>query len=635
MIDKIVDIEASSIRYKNILAIPSIHSRAYFAMAVREAVESFKPTIVVVEHPKNYELLLREAITRLPYISLIIKTSRSRNAIFVPIDPCDSMIEAVACAISKEIDFAAIDLDVDVFPSNSKYLMPDDYALSKVGLTTFYEYVLKNYDFYKDDNKESIDIKREKHMAKKLAAISKTHERVLFVCGLSHWEGIKSDLEKYLDANTSDTPEVESSDEKLKTKKSQDKSKYNIYTVHKNSLVHVLGEMPFVTYFYEMYKSKELDYFSKIKTIEIAYTEARHKYKNQISFIQQKRLGDYARNLAIVDGNIVPDRIDVLTAAKCMVNNDYALEVLDVIDYYPYYSDEDNKYPVIEIDRDPSSAALTTFLKNKKVNLKRHDYVWKTSLKKSSVTTRPNEAYDGEWEDMWDRRNNMLSHVPEDISMERYMNIIRERTTLMLTEDKIKIEPFTVSMKDGIDMRETIKNYHEKKVYVKEIPKLKGNIGHVVMIFDEEHDDYYTCRMVWYSEAHDDSDLVMYSTAPGIELIGPGISKSYFGGYASLMPPMITEEIWVEYSSLKKSGIIKNCADFLLFMAIEFSIDKYLVYTAPSKPSAILYDEAKKRNVEIIYIPLSTLANETINKLKQFHILGDKRLRDIANRYII
>ncbi len=635
MINKIVDIEADSIRFNNILTIPSIHSRAYFAMAVREAVETFKPTIVVVEQPKNYELLLREAITRLPYVSLIIKTSRNKEALFIPIDPCDSIIEAVSCAISKEIDFAAIDLDVDVFPSNSKYLMPDDYALSKVGLSNFYEYVLKHYDFYKDENKESVDIKRESYMSKKLANIAKTHERVLFVCGLSHWEGIKSNLSKYLDNKSNDLDTFNIEEDSIIQKKSANKSKYTIYTVHKNSLNHVLGEMPFTTYFYEMYKNKELEYFDKLKTIEIAYSEARHKYKNPISYVQQKRLGDYVRNLAMVDGNIVPDSVDVLTAAKCMVNNDYALEVFDVINYYPYYNDEDDRYPVIEIDRDPHSAALSTLLRNKRINLKRHDYVWKTALKKSNITTRPSEQYEGQWEDMWDKRNNMLSHVPEDISMERYMNIIRQRVTQMLTEDKMKIEPFSVSMKDGIDMRETIKNYHEKKVYVKELPKLKGNIGHVVMIFDEMHDDDYPCRMVWYSEAHDDSDLIMYSTEPGMELVGPGISKSYFGGYASLMPPMITEDLWREYRKIKRSGIIQNCADFLLFMAIEYSIDKYLVYTAPNKPSALLYDEAKNRNVEIIYIPLATLPNETINKLKQFHILGDKRIRDIANRYII
>ncbi len=633
MKNNIVDIETTSIRFKNILTIPSIHSRAYFAMAVREAMESFKPTIVVVEQPKSYELLLREAITRLPLVSLIIKTSQSHDAVFIPIDPCDSIIEAVGCAIDKEIDFSAIDLDVDVFPSNSKYLMPDDYALSKVGLSKFYEYVLEHYEFYKDDNKDSINIKREKHMARKLAAISNEHERVLFVCGLSHWEGIKSRLEVFL--SNEDTNTITEKNENFSEEKTSEEYQYNIYTVHKNSLSYILGEMPFTTYFYEMYKSGELECFDKLKTIEIAYSESRHKYKNKISFAQQKKLGDYARNLAIIDGNISPDRVDILTAAKCMVNNDYALEVLDVIDYYPYYNDEDDRYPIIEIDRDPKSAALSTLLKDKKINLKRHDYIWKTALKKSNVTTRPSEEYDGQWEDMWDRRNNMLSHVPEDISMERYMNIIRDRTTKMLTEDKIKIEPFSVSMKDGIDMRETIKNYHEKKVFVKEIPKLKGNIGHVVMIFDEDHDNDYPCRMVWYSEAHDDSDLIMYSTAPGMELVGPGISKSHFGGYASLMPPMITDEIWVEYNALRRSAIVQNCADFLLYMAIDFSVDKYLVYTAPNKPSEVLYDEAKKRNVEIVYIPLATLPNETINKLKQFHILGDKRLRDIASKYII
>ena len=52
---KIIDnIDSKVLRYKNIFAIPSIHSRVYFSLAVREAFEKFKPDIVAVEHPANF-----------------------------------------------------------------------------------------------------------------------------------------------------------------------------------------------------------------------------------------------------------------------------------------------------------------------------------------------------------------------------------------------------------------------------------------------------------------------------------------------------------------------------------------------------------------------------------------------------
>ena len=39
--------------------------------------------------------------------------------------------------------------------------------------------------------------------------------------------------------------------------------------------------------------------------------------------------------------------------------------------------------------------------------------------------------------------------------------------------------------------------------------------------------------------------------------------------------------------------------------------------------------------VEIVYVPLNTFSSETLRKLRHFHVLGAKRLRSIANDYII
>ena len=343
----------------------------------------------------------------------------------------------------------------------------------------------------------------------------------------------------------------------------------------------------------------------------------------------------YLRNLCLLDNYIIPDYIDMLTAAKCMINNDYALEVMEGMEYYPHYTEEDENYPTIKLNRDPSTNGMEGMLKDKKIKLHKYDNIWKTSFKKVNVTTRPSEKYEGEWEDVWNKRTNLLSHVPEDILMEKHMNILRDKIRNMLTEDKARIEPFTVSIKDGIDMRETIRNYYKNEIYVREIPKIKGNIGHMVVIFDDEHDEDYDWNIVWYSEAHDDSDLILYSTEPGNTLVGPGISKCYFGGYASLMPPQAPHDVWRMYKRLKKDGIVRNYADLLLYTAIIYSVDKYLGYVAPNPPSNILKEFAKKKSVEIVYVPLTTFSSETLRKLRHFHVLGNKRLRKIADDYII
>lgn len=613
--NKIININSNILKYKNIVAIPSIHSRVYFSLAVREAVKEFKPDAIAIEHPESFNQSLREAVSRLPYISLIIRETEN-EALYIPIDPCDSIIEAARLAIDEEIPFFPIDKDINSVNSNSHYLMPDDYLLNKIGLEEFYKEIKSKYSFFKTD----ADKEREYYMAYKLNELSKNYKRVLFVVGMSHWDNILNIMKK------NDFYKINND--------SLNNENINIYNVHKDSLNKMLGEFPFTTYMYELYREAKLDNFDKINIIETIFKEAKLRYKLPISLLQQKNMMKYLRNLCLLENYIMPDYIDMLTASKCMINNDYALEVMQGMEYYPYYREEED-YPTIKLNRDPATNGMEGLLKDKKIKLHQYDNVWKTSFKKIKIDTRPKEKYDGEWEDAWNDRTNLLSHIPEDISMEKYMNILRDKIKNMLTEDKAKIEPFTVSIKDGIDMRETIRNYYKNEIYVKEIPKIKGNIGHVVIIFDDEHDENYDWNIVWYSEAHDDSDLILYSTEPGNILVGPGISKCYFGGYASLMPPQAPYDVWRDYKKLKAEGIIENYADLLLYTAIIYSVDKYLGYVAPKPPSNVLKELSKNYSVEIIHIPLTNFSSETLRKLRHFHVLGNRRLRSIAKDYII
>lgn len=614
--NKIINIDSNILRYKNILAIPSIHSRVYFSLVVREAVKEFKPDAIAIEHPESFNKSLREAVSRLPFISLIIREI-DNEAVYIPIDPCDSIIEAVRLAIDEEIPFFTVDKDITSINSNSHYLMPDDYLLNKIGLEKFYKEVKSKYSFFKTET----DKEREIFMAYKLNELSKNYQKILFVVGMSHWENIASILKK-------------NDFSKINNEYQNNEENINIYNVHKDSLNKAIGEFPFTTYMYELFREGKLDNFDKINIIETIFKEAKLRYKLPISLLQQKNMMKYLRNLCLLENYIMPDYIDMLTASKCMVNNDYGLEVMQGMEYYPYYREEED-YPTIKLNRDPATNGIEGLLKDKKIKLHKYDNVWRTSFKKIKIDKRPKEKYDGEWEEAWNNRTNLLSHIPEDVLMERNMNILRDKIKNMLTEDKAKIEPFRVSIKDGIDMRETIRNYYKNEIYVKEIPKLKGNIGHIVLIFDDGRDEDYDWNIVWYSEAHDDSDLILYATEPGNILVGPGISKCYFGGYASLMPPQAPYDIWRDYNKLKEEGIIKNYADLLLYAAIIYSVDKYLGYVAPKPPSNILKEIAKNYSVEIVHIPLANFSSETLRKLRHFHVLGNRRLRSIAKDYII
>ncbi len=55
----------------------------------------------------------------------------------------------------------------------------------------------------------------------------------------------------------------------------------------------------------------------------------------------------------------------------------------------------------------------------------------------------------------------------------------------------MRVEPFTTSVLDGIDIRETIRNWYQNKIYVRLLDKVAGDVGAVVVIFDEDVQDRY------------------------------------------------------------------------------------------------------------------------------------------------
>ena len=109
-------------------------------------------------------------------------------------------------------------------------------------------------------------------MAKNLHELSKKYNKILLVIGMSHWENIVSILTK-LDDEKLDIKEKE----KIINKKfKEDEEEYiysdpKIYNVHKESLNKMLGEFPFTTYMYELYRNGELENFDKIYIIETIF----------------------------------------------------------------------------------------------------------------------------------------------------------------------------------------------------------------------------------------------------------------------------------------------------------------------------------------------------------------------------
>lgn len=170
---------------------------------------------------------------------------------------------------------------------------------------------------------------------------------------------------------------------------------------------------------------------------------------------------------------------------------------------------------------------------------------------------RPKEKHPGEWAEQLDG-NSICSYPPEDLVIEDYGKFLRERAKTILREERVRVEPFTTSVHDGIDIRETIRNWHEGKIYVRKFERLSGDVGAVVVIFDEDPLDRYTYMTTWLGEHQNESDMAYYATQPFDHLVGPGIGRAEYGGFLMVLPPRRMFDVWndpdYDFAESKPSG---------------------------------------------------------------------------------
>ena len=91
-----------------------------------------------------------------------------------------------------------------------------------------------------------------------------------------------------------------------------------------------------------------------------------------------------------------------------------------------------------------------------------------------------------------------------------------------------ELEKFTSSVKDGIDIRDTLRHWHTGDIYVKEIPPSRGQVEIILFLFDPEPEpEKYNWCQTWYAEHDEESTLCFYATQYMDDLIGAGHRPSH------------------------------------------------------------------------------------------------------------
>jgi len=605
-----VQTDNNKIQWKNIRMAPILHNRMEFAIEVRKAFEEFHPEHIVVEYPDTLKDKILEGVKRLPLLSVVYYEEEGGIFIYLPLEPTDGQVEAIRLALLNNIPIHFVDRDTEGYPLDFSP-MPDPYAITRTGYFPYCNAFVKGN---KNRSHSPKDILREKTMAHALQELGKTGERVLFVGGIFHISGILEYLEK---------PQVQVIGRR--TRKG-----VGLAHLHLESSKEIMGEMPFLATAYERSRTTE----QKPDRIEInsdLIETARKGYwknsKEELSHNQIRIFQKFSRNYALLSGNLVPDLYQLIVAARGIADDNFAFEVWEKGTIYPWQIEEPG-IPVLRLRGED------LFLDRKRIRFHRQMKTMRRRLVPVPVRKKRKDRDPEKWQNDFDG-SSICSHPPEDVVIEGYGQYLKKKALQIKAEESVRIEPFTCSMLDGIDIRETIRGWTTKTLYVKAERPLKGKVGSVVVIFDpdmadDNHEENFPWCVTWLGEHSQESDMAFYSTPAGEVMEGPGISRCQYGGFMLTYPPLRVYDIWRD----PFFSFARNKPEKLLLAALDYSVESHVVYVSATPPSGWCLSMAARLGKKIIFLPIGIFSPVTMKKIRQFHVLDGHPVRKYAREYI-
>jgi hypothetical protein len=598
-----------AIEWRSIRIVPILHNRMEFAVEVRRQFDEFQPEHLAVEYPATLREVILTGIRRLPLLSVVHYQENDGTFIYLPLEPTDGQVEALRLSLEKNLPVHFVDRDTEGYPID-RSPMPDPYAVSKIGHYMYCQAYLQassgSMRFLEDDL-------REKTMAFHLQQLARSGKKILFVCGMFHFPGVLAMLDQ---AHT-----------EVIGRRHRDG--VGLAHLHRDSSREILTEMPFLTSRYERWRQNGGN-IDRLEINQDLISTARENHlrnsKEELSRSQLRVLHKFARNYAFLSGGLIPGFYQLIVAARGAANDNFAYELWERGSEYPWQNDEPG-IPILRLSGED------IFLDEKRIRFHRRIKSFRRRLVPVPGKRKPREKVPGEWKKTF-RGDFICSYPPEDVAIEGYGRHLQQRAMEIKMEENARVVPFEISMLDGIDIRQTIREWPKGKIYVKESRPMRGKIGSIVVIFDPDHDDVqgerFPWRVTWLGEHSQESDMAFYSTPAGEVMDGPGISRCQYGGFMLTYPPMRVYDIWKD----PFFDVARSKPERLLMAAIDYSLEKNVVYVGADPPSGWCISMASKTGKKIIYLPIGIFSPVTLKKLKEFHVLDGHHVRRYARQYI-
>jgi hypothetical protein len=243
---------------------------------------------------------------------------------------------------------------------------------------------------------------------------------------------------------------------------------------------------------------------------------------------------------------------------------------------------------------------------------------------------RPERREQSDWRQRWSPYR-QCSWPPEDERIESFTAHVRDQAKAIIGMDLARSEKFTTSVMDGLDIRETLRNWHTGDIYVKVLPPSRGTIEVVVFLFTVPADPRrYVYRTTWFAEHNEESTLAFYATDPMQNLVGPGIAQAEYGGAMFLFPPRPIENIWQD----ERLDFADTLEERLLAGAFLHSQERHVAVVSPGPPLGSWRRLAARLGRKIVHLPLQRFSGQLLERLRTFHVLNGKTVRSYAAEFI-
>ncbi|MDH4120237.1 MAG: hypothetical protein OEV94_00825 [Deltaproteobacteria bacterium] len=623
----------------SILFYPVLPGRMESAAWVRQELLARPPVRVAVELPGPWMDTLQKGVARLPMLGLILAPEGEAH-LFHPLEPTDPFLEALRTARELGIPAEAIDLDVEGLDRLAQR-RPDPYPVFRLGpedvLPPLCDPAL--YSAHPEDDR------RETMMAHALQRMLETWKEP---AGQENRGGSNQKEDGRDIACVIHPARLRGLLAKLATPQPRPLAparprRLRLFGWSDKSLAEFMTEPPFVAAAYERWRKAVLGKpipetntldksnppVDRLGETQALLEQAAEGYRKRsgmaVTPAQFRQLGTFARRYAQVDGLLVPDLYQITVAARGVAGDDLARDLWELGTLWPWP------------EADPRVARVN--LDDHAVNVRGRTLRLTQPIRRAHPTLsglitrqRRREKNPGEWKQTWEGEG-ICSFPPEDIVIEEAGRRLKTQAKTILSARHGRVEPFRDSLKDGLDLRETLRRWPDgQRLFVKEEQARPADVGSVVVIFDEDAQDQerYPWRVTWLGEHEQESDMALYATPAGEDLAGPGISRCEYGGLMLSSPPRRMMDVWGDpyYSPARTK------AERLLMAALDYSVERAVAYVAAHPPRPWFHLLAARMGRKLLYIPIGQIPAATLKKIRVFHVLDGKPVREYAGEYI-